>query len=208
MINKYTLSSLNEVEFKGLYKSIDLVFKNNHVTSVEMISGNQILINSENVKLYVELNFGVFAGANNYKTKFARCVVWEEKKLVLDKIIAYLIRTGLSGGHPVEIVKSEAYLYMIENQVISYTEEDLWDNADDYLFEDGIDFKTPIAIYDMRDYSLKIKNKELWDLYLLKNDCLRRGKNVFLKYTTDYEKVVKVLCELISRNPSRYLKEK
>ena len=60
----------------------------------------------------------------------------------------------------------------------------------------------------MRDYSLKIKNQKLWDLYLLKNDCLRRGKNVFLKYTTDYEKVVKVLCELISRNPSRYLKEK
>lgn len=206
MLNKYTLNSMSESDFKGLYTAIDIVFKLNNVTSIEMISGNQIIVASDNVKLYVELNFGVFAGANSYKTKFARCVVWEEKKLVIDKIMAYIVRSGYSNGCPVEIIKSEAYLYMIENQVITYTEEDVWDNADDYMFEDGIDFKEPIAIYDFRDYSLKIKNKELWDLYVLKNDCLTRGKNVFLKYTTDYDRVVTDLCALISRNPNRYLK--
>lgn len=206
MLNKFTLNSLSEADFNALYKAIDIVFKNNDVTSIEMISGNQILVCSENVKLYVELNFGIFAGANSYKTKFARAIVWQEKKLVLDKIIAYLLRAGLSNGCPVQIVKSEAYLYMIENQVISYTEEDVWDNADDYMFEDDIDFKDVIATYDFREHTLKVKDKKMWDLYMLKNDCLRRGKNVFLKYTKDYTTIVCDLCELIGRNPERYLR--
>ena len=206
MLNKFTLNSLSEDDFSALYKALKTVFKNNNVTSIEMISGNQILVCSENIKLYVELNFGVFAGSNSYKTKFARAVVWQEKKLVLDKIIAYLLRSGLSNGYPVQIVKSEAYLYMIENQIVTYTEEDVWDNADDYMFEDGIDFKDVIAVYDFRDHTLKVKDKKMWNLYMLKNDCLRRGKNVFLKYTTDYEKIVMDLCELISRNPEKYIR--
>lgn len=205
MLNKYELNSLSDEDFKGLYQAIDTVFKRNNVTDIEMVSGNQIVVSSENIRLYVELNFGVFAGANSYKTKFTRCTIWEEKKLVLDKIIAYLIRAGYSNGCPVEIIKSDAYLYMIENQVISYTEEDVWDNADDYMFEEGYDFKEPIAIYDFRDYTFKVKNQKMWNLYVLKNDCISRGKNVFLKYTTNYEKIVTDMCALIGRDPSKYL---
>lgn len=205
MINKYTLSSLNETDFKGLYSAIDIIFKNNYASYVEMLSGNEIVIAGEPIKLYVELDFGVFAGSNSYKTKFFRSVVWAEKKLVLDKIIAYLIRSGFSGGVPVEIKHSEAYLYMLENQLVNYTEEDVWDNADDYLFEDGIDFRNIIATYDFRNYKLDVKDKKMWDLYLLKNDCINRGKNVFLKYTPDYEKAVRELCAKIGRNPDKYL---
>ena len=131
----------------------------------------------------------------------------KKKKLVVDKIIAFLVRNGYSGGVPCDILKTDAYLYMIENQVITYTEEDVWDNADDYLFEDNIDFKEVIATYDFRDYSFKIKNKKLWNIYLLKNDCLNRGKNVFLKYNPNYDKVIIDLCEKLNKDASKYLKE-
>lgn len=207
MINKYVLNSMSDEDFKGLCRAIDIVFKRNNATHIEIASGNEIIICGDLIKLYVELDFGVFAGSNSYKSKFFRCVVWEEKKLVVDKIIAFLVRNGYSGGVPCDILKTDAYLYMIENQVITYTEEDVWDNADDYLFEENIDFKEVIATYDFRDYSFKIKNKKLWNIYLLKNDCLNRGKNVFLKYNPNYDKVIIDLCEKLNKDASKYLKE-
>lgn len=207
MINKYTLNSLDDEDLKGLYNAIDIVFKRNNATHIELASGNEIIISGDLIKLYVELNFGVFTGSNSFKTKFMRSVVWEEKKLAVDTIIAYLIRAGYSSGVPVDIIQSDAYLYMIENQIVTYTEEDVWDNADDYLFEDGIDLKQTIAVYDFRSHTLDIKDKILWNIFILKNDCKNRGKNVFLKYTPYYEKVVVSLCELLNKNPDKYLKE-
>ena len=70
MINKYTLNSLNDDDLKGLYNAIDIVFKRNNATHIELASGNEIIISGDLIILYVELNFGVFTCSNNYKTKF------------------------------------------------------------------------------------------------------------------------------------------